>query len=159
MRINPIRFAQELGWPEPAVVELFLHARKLGLVTMEWQYVCPGCGEIVERLASLTSATAHYFCQICSAERDADLTDYIEIVFSVVPEVRQSRFHEPLSLDPMEHFFGYSFTPTGAVEDGTSIRDYLRQRALACAYIEPGSTETFSLTAEPMYLWLTQDRL
>src|SRR5919108_346825 len=50
--------------------------RKLGLLTMEWQYVCPGCGEIVERLPSLTSATAHYFCEVCSAERDADLSDF-----------------------------------------------------------------------------------
>ena len=38
---------------------MFLHARKLGLVTMEWQYICPGCGEVVERLTSLTSATSH----------------------------------------------------------------------------------------------------
>ena len=123
---------------------------------MEWQYVCPGCGEIVERLASLTSATAHYFCQVCSADRDADLTEFIEIVFTLVPEVRRSRYHDPLSLDPLEHFFGFRFTPSGVVEDGTSVRDYLRQRAVACAYVEPGSTETFSLTAEPLYLWLTQ---
>jgi hypothetical protein len=63
VRINPVRFGQRSGFPTAAVVELFLHARKLGLLTMEWQYVCPGCGEIVERLASLTSATAHYFCR------------------------------------------------------------------------------------------------
>jgi hypothetical protein len=87
------------------VVELFLHARKLGLLTMEWQYVCPGCGEIVERLASLTSATAHYFCQICNADRDADLSDFIEVTFSISPEVRRSRYHDPWSLTPEEHLF------------------------------------------------------
>jgi hypothetical protein len=58
VRINPVRFAQQRELPTVAVVDLFLYARKLGLLTMEWQYVCPGCGEIVERLASLTSATA-----------------------------------------------------------------------------------------------------
>jgi hypothetical protein len=54
VRINPVRFAQQRELPTVAVVDLFLYARKLGLLTMEWQYVCPGCGEIVERLASLT---------------------------------------------------------------------------------------------------------
>ena len=155
VRINPVRFGQEYGFATAAVVKVFLHARKLGLFTMEWQYVCPGCGEIVERLASLTSATAHYFCQVCSADRDADLSDFIEIAFSVSPEVRRSRYHEPLSLEPEEHFFGYRFTPSGVVDDGSSLRDFLRRRAVACAHVEPGATETFSVMAEPRYLWLT----
>ena len=127
VRINPVRFAERHGFSSASVVELFLHARKLGLLTMEWQYVCPGCGEIVERLASLTSATAHYFCQVCSADRDADLSDFIEVTFSVSPELRRSRYHDPWSLDPEEHFFGYRFTQSGVLEDGTPIRDHLRR--------------------------------
>ena len=121
---------------------------------MEWQYVCPGCGEIVERLASLTSATAHYFCQVCSADRDADLSDFIEVTFSVSPEVRRSRYHDPWSLDPEEHFFDYRFTQSGVV-DGSPLRDHLRRCAVVCAYVESGATETFSVTAEPGYLWFT----
>lgn len=62
---------------------------------MEWQYVWQGCGDIVERLPSLTSATAHYFCQVCSADRDAELSDGIEITFSIAPEIRRSRYQEP----------------------------------------------------------------
>ena len=38
VRINPVRFAEQHGVPTEVVVELFLHARKFGLVTMEWQY-------------------------------------------------------------------------------------------------------------------------
>jgi class 3 adenylate cyclase len=155
VRINPVRFGQQHGLATGAVVELFLFARKVGLLTMEWQYVCPGCGEIVERLPSLTSATAHYFCQVCSADRDADLSDFIEITFSVSPDIRRSRFHDPSSLDPDEHFFGYRFTQSGVVDDGSTLRDHLRRRAVACAYVDPGATETFSVTAEPGYLWLT----
>jgi hypothetical protein len=113
VRINAVRFGQAHGFPASAVVELFLHARKLGLVTMEWQYVCPGCGEVVERLTSLTSATAHYFCQVCSADRDADLSEFIEVTFSVAPEVRRSRFHDPASLSPEEYFYAYRFSQIG----------------------------------------------
>jgi class 3 adenylate cyclase/DNA-directed RNA polymerase subunit RPC12/RpoP len=155
VRINPVRFGQQCGFPTTAVVELFLHARKRELLTMEWQYVCPGCGEIVERLTSLTSATAHYFCQVCSADRDADLSDFIEVTFNVSPEVRRSRYHDPWSLTPEEHFFRYRFTQSGVVDDGSSLRDHLRDRAVACAYVEPGAAENFKVTAEPGYLWLT----
>jgi class 3 adenylate cyclase len=155
VRINPVRFAQERGLEKADVVDLFLRARKVGLLTMEWQYVCPGCGDVVERLPSLTSATAHYFCQVCSADRDADLSDFIEVTFSVAPEVRRSRYHEPWSLDPEEHFLNYRFSETAVVDDGTPLRDYLRTTSPACAYVEPGATETFKVTAEPGLVWLT----
>jgi class 3 adenylate cyclase len=155
VRINAVRFGHEFGFPTKAVVELFLHARKLGLVTMEWQYICPGCGEVVERLTSLTSATAHYFCQVCSADRDADLSEFVEVTFNIAPEIRRSRFHDPTSLSPEEYFFGYRFSQTVVVDDGTPLPDHLRQVTLAAAYIEPGATETFTLVADPGYLWLT----
>ena len=155
VRINPLRFAQRYGVPDAAVVELFLHARKLGLLDMEWQYVCPGCGEIVERLTSLTSATSHYFCQVCSTRRDADLSDFVEVTFSVSPEIRRSRYHDPWSLTPEQHFFRYRFTESGMLADGSSLRENIRTNAVACAYVEPGATETFAVTAEPRYLWFT----
>ena len=155
VRINPVRFAEERGVATAAVVELFLHARKHGLLTMEWQYVCPGCGEVVERLASLTSATAHFFCQVCSADREADLSDFIEITFTVVPEVRRSPYHDPWSLDAEDHFYNYRFTQSGLVNGERPLRDCIREYAVACAYVEPGETRTFSATAEPRFLWLT----
>src|SRR5213593_3904436 len=93
--------------------------------------------------------------QVCSADRDADLSDFIEVTFSLAPEVRRSRYHDPWSLPPEEHFFDYRFTQSGVAEDGSPLRDYLRRRAVVCAYVEPGATETFSVTAEPDFLWLT----
>jgi class 3 adenylate cyclase len=155
VRINPIRFAADRGPDRSSVVNVFLHARKAGLLTMEWQYVCPGCGDIVERLPSLTSATAHYFCQVCSADRDAELSDGIEITFSVAPEIRRSRYHEPWSLEPEEHFLDYRFSQTAVVDDGSPLREHLRATGIAWAYVKPGSTDTFRFTAEPGYIWFT----
>ena len=57
VRINPIRHAAEHDLAEAAVVEVFLHG-KVGLLRMEWQYVCAGCGDVIESFQSLTSATA-----------------------------------------------------------------------------------------------------
>ena len=150
-----MRFAEQHGLTKGEAIDLFLHARKEGLVTMEWQYVCPGCGEVVERLTSLTSASSHFFCQICSSERDTDLSDHVEVTFTINPEIRRSRYHDPWSLDPEEHFFGYRFTQSGVVDDGTPLPEYLRRSGAICAYLEPGETETFTATPEPGYLWFT----
>lgn len=155
VRINPVHFARQHGFETGAVVEMFLHARKLGLLTMEWQYVCPGCGEIVERLTSLSSAAAHTFCRVCSTDRDADLSDFVEVTFSVSSEIRRSRYHNPWSLDPEEHFFRYRFTQSGVVNDGSPLREHLRRCAISCAYVEAGASQTFQLAAEPGLLWLT----
>ena len=155
VRINPIAFARSHGLDEAALIDLFLYARKVGLLRMEWQYVCPGCGDIVESFSSLTSATAHYFCQICSTDREADLSDFIEITFTVPQEIRKSRFHDPWSLTPEEYFFSYRFTDNGVAPDGTPLRDYLRRRAVVCAFLEAGETATFDVRAEPDFLSFT----
>ena len=155
VRMNAVRLAERLGRSRSDVVALLLHARKLGLATMEWQYVCPGCGEVVERLTSLTSATAHYYCQVCSADREADLSSFIEVTFSIAPEVRPSRFHDPWSLSPEEYFLAFRFSQSAVVDDGTPLPDHLRRHARAAAYVGPGATETFRVEAEPGYLWLT----
>jgi class 3 adenylate cyclase len=155
VRINPVAFAQSHGSDEAALIDLFLHARKVGLLRMEWQYVCPGCGDIVESFQSLTSATAHYFCQVCSADREADLSDFIEITFSVSKEIRESRYHDPWSLSPEEFFFAYRFTENGVVDDGTPLREHLRRHAVLSAFIEAGETITFDVAADPGYLWFT----
>ncbi len=155
VRINPIRFAQEQQCEEEAVIDVFLHARKTGLLRMEWHYVCPGCGDIVESFQSLTSATAHYFCQVCTVNRDADLSDFVEITFSVPKEVRESSYHDPWSLTPEEHFFSYRFTGNGVLADGTPIREHLRRTAAVCAFLEPDETRTFDCTASPGFLWFT----
>ena len=140
VRINPVRFAEQHGLAKAEAIDLFLHARKAGLLTMEWQYVCPGCGEVVERLTSLTSASSHFFCEICSSERDADLSDQSRSPSACHPEVRRSRYHDPLVLDPEEYFFRYRFTQSGWSTTARRFRDYLRRAALACAYLEPGAT-------------------
>jgi class 3 adenylate cyclase len=155
VRVNPIGFAQERDLDEADVLEAFLHARKVGLLHMEWQYVCPGCGDIIESFQSLTSATAHYFCQFCTANRDADLSDFVEITFSVAKEVRESSYHDPWSLSPEDYFFAYRFTGNGFMSDGTSIRDYLRRRVAVVAFLEPHETRTFEFTARPGFLYFT----
>jgi hypothetical protein len=94
VRINPIQYAADHGRDEAQVIDLFLHARKAGLLTMEWHYVCRGCGMIIESLGTLNAAGDHSFCKTCRVNRDTDLSDFVEIGFTVSKSVRTSRFHE-----------------------------------------------------------------
>jgi class 3 adenylate cyclase len=155
VRINPVAFAQSHGMDEAALIDLFLHGRKVSLLRMEWQYVCPGCGDIVESFQSLTSATAHFFCQVCSADRQADLSDFIEITFSVSKEIRESRYHDPGSLTPEQFFFTYRFTENGVVDDGSPLREHLRRHAVVSAFLDPGETMSFDVAVDPGFLWFT----
>ena len=155
VRINPVRFAEQHGLTKGEAVDLFLHARKDGLVTMEWQYVCPGCGEVVERLTSLTSASSHFFCQICSSERDTDLSDFVEITFTSIAEIRRSRYHDPWSLEPEEHFFGYRFTQSGVIEDGTPLREHLRAVRRRLRLRRAGRDADVLSDGGAGYLWFT----
>ena len=155
VRINPVRFAVQRGIDDATAIDLFLHGRKAGLFTMEWQYVCPGCGDIVESFHSLNSASAHYFCDVCSTEREADLSEFIEITFTVSRAVRESRYHDPGALDAEAYTLFYRFTENGVVDGGSSLRDFYRRSAVILAYVEPGETRSFHVELEPGLLLFT----
>ena len=55
VRINPIDYAARHALDEAEVIDLFLHARQAGLFTMEWHYVCHGCGTIIESFQTLNA--------------------------------------------------------------------------------------------------------
>lgn len=91
--------------------------------------MCPGCGDIVESFATLTSATAHYFCQVCSATRDTDLSDFVEVTFGVAKQIRELRYHDP--------YPGYLYFTNGPALVITDER-VDETRRVAFAYTAPG---------------------
>ena len=148
VRINPIRYAADHGRGETEVIDLFLHARKAGLLAMEWHYVCRVCGMIAESFAALNAAGEHFFCRTCIADRDADLSDFVEIGFSVSRAVRTSRYHDPQTLSA-EELFVYGTSANALVGDGTSLRDFYGRHCIFVTYVEPGETKAFRLNLEP----------
>ncbi len=83
VQINPIQYAADRGRGEAQIIDLFLHARKAGLLIMEWHYVCRGCGAIIASFHTLNAANEHSFCKTCLKNRDTDLSDFVEIGFTV----------------------------------------------------------------------------
>src|SRR6516165_8511998 len=103
-RFNPVRYAMQTGMAESEAIALFLHATRSGVFTMEWHLVCAGCGHLVESLRSMGNLHSHYDCDMCFAENDATLDDFIHVTFTVSPEIRRLAFHEPDTL-PIEDFY------------------------------------------------------
>ncbi len=154
VRINPIQYAADRGRNEALVIDLFLHARKVGLLTMEWHYVCRGCGMIIESFHTLNAAGEHAFCKACLVNRDADLSDFVEIGFTVSKAVRASRFHGPETLSAKEFFIDYNISAGAVARDGTKARDFYWRHNVFVAYVEPGETRTFKVNLEPGFFGL-----
>jgi hypothetical protein len=135
---------------------LFLHARKAGLLVMEWHYVCRGCGTIVESFHALNLAGEHFVCNTCIANRETDLSDFVEIGFTVSKAVRLSRFHDPDTLSAKEFLLDYSTSANALAVDGTKLRDFYARHSVFVSYVQPGETKIFELNLEPGFLGLTQ---
>jgi class 3 adenylate cyclase len=154
VRINPIQYAADHRRGEAQVIDLFLHARKAGLLTMEWHYVCRGCGRIIESFQMLNAACEHSFCKTCLINRDADLSDFVEIGFTVSKAVRTSRFHDPETLSAKEFDIDYNISASALARDGTKARDFYRRHNVFITYVEPGETKTFQVNLEPGFFSL-----
>ena len=46
----------------------------------------------------LNAAGEHAFCNTCLVNRDADLSDFVEVGFTISQAAGTSRFHDPESL-------------------------------------------------------------
>jgi class 3 adenylate cyclase len=152
VRINPIQYATDRGRDEAHIIDLFLHARKAGLLIMEWHYVCRGCGQIIASFDSLNAAIGHSFCKTCLKNRDTDLTDFVEIGFTVSKAVRKSRFHDPETLSPKEFYIDYNISANALARDGTKARDFYWRHKVLCTYVEPNETRMFEINLEPGFL-------
>src|SRR5205085_656979 len=106
-RINPIQYAREKAMAENEAIDLFLYASKNGLFEVEWHLVCAACGHIVESLRSMTHLHADFTCQVCSAEINASLDDFIQVSFTISPQVRDIAYHHPELLTMEDLYFKY----------------------------------------------------
>ncbi|MEN8108236.1 MAG: DUF5939 domain-containing protein, partial [Pseudomonadota bacterium] len=142
-RINPVRFASERKLDPDEIVDLFLHCTQQGLFNLSWHMLCPGCGDIVTSFKSLETIHVHYHCDLCQHDFDATLDDYIEVSFTVCPDVRQIPFHQPETLSAEDYYFECEFSRDAIVPSGQPYVDIIRQQLVALDYIEAGATRTF----------------
>jgi adenylate/guanylate cyclase family protein len=86
--------------------------------------------------------------------RDTDLSDFVEIGFTVSKAVRTSRFHDPENLSAKERYVDYNISASAIARDGTKARDFYWRHHVFCTYVEPGESRTFQVNLEPGFFSL-----
>jgi len=176
-RFNPVRYAIQTGMAESEAIALFLHATRSGLFTMEWHLVCASCGHLVESLRSMGNLHSHYNCDMCFAENEATLDDFIHVTFTVSPEIRRLVFHEPETLPIEDFYFKYRMAkgirplplpgePTFQMTKGTrpvpaepTFADVVLSWTKLLTYLKPGERQTIEVDAPIGSLYRISDLL
>jgi class 3 adenylate cyclase len=146
-RANPFAFAAERDVSASEALDLFLHAARLGVFTMDWHLLCPQCGAAVESFASLRKLHRHLFCALCLVQTDANLDDYIQVTFTVAPSIRRIAAHDQLALSAEDYVYRLRFTPEMRMPgpDGVRVVDALQPIIPVATWIRPGDQRSFHL--------------
>lgn len=140
-RINPIRYGRDRDVPEQDAVDLFLYASHFGIFEMEWLIVCAACSNVSNSFSRLAGLDPHFTCSLCSMENEADMDEYIQIGFTISPDIREIIYHDPFLLTAEQLYFDYHLSDdTLPVSTGESTKETLRSWARFVSYIEPGET-------------------
>jgi class 3 adenylate cyclase len=145
-RINPYRFAADYGVDETEAVDLLLHASRVGLLDMDWMIVCASCANVFSTFRELEKLDPRYVCNLCSMDNTSDLDDYIQIGFTVSPQVRPISYHQPETLDIEDLYFRYHFSrEVKPLPIGMTLPEIFRLWTKVLTFLDPGASETVIL--------------
>jgi class 3 adenylate cyclase len=144
-RINPFSFAEAHGFDPERIVDLFVHAVKVGLFDLAWNTVCVWCGAVEWVHDSLNALEPRSFhCTMCHARMSANLDERTEVTFSISASVR------PVRLDPWRSFAGYlAHHWSSSFVSSRSFREYMDRSLRGHAIVPPDDTGVIELDAAP----------
>jgi len=148
-RINPIQYAVEKSMVENEAIDLFLYGTKVGLFEIEWHLVCAFCGHIVASLRDLKNLHSHFVCDVCSVVNDIALDDYIQVAFTISPQVREISFHHPDSLSIEDYLLKYHWSRGASFPNGQKLEDFATVITRLCIYLEPKEKTRVELDLAP----------
>lgn len=149
-RINPLAFARDRAIAEAESIDLFLHATRSGLFEMSWDVICPQSGMLLDSFGALRTLKTHYVCGLCDVSGETDLDDFIEVTFTVSPQLRRIPFHDPHSLSVEDFHWKLRFLGDARMP-GQQVRflDFLHGLVRGLAFLPPGSTTTLGADLGP----------
>ena len=149
-RANPLSFARDRGVAEPESIDLFLHAARAGLVDMHWDILCPHSGLVLESFGKLRALRSHFVCGLCDIDGQTDLDDFIEVSFSVSPQVRRLALYDVDNLSIEDLHWKLKFANSGRLPGGqTRFVDVLRSLVRGMTYLPPGVTTKLQAEISP----------
>jgi class 3 adenylate cyclase len=149
-RVNPLAFARDRAIAEAESIDLFLHAARSGLFEMHWDVVCPQSGMVLDSFGALRTLKTHYVCGLCDVTGETDLDDFIEVTFTVSPQLRRLPFHDPDHLSAEDFHWKLRFSSNGWIP-GQRVRflDVLQGMVRGTAFLPPGATTTLRADLGP----------
>lgn len=151
-RVNPLAFAALHGAKEEEAIDLFLHAVRAGIFEMDWQLLCPTCGDSVKSFSTLKTLHANFRCNVCRVDTEAALDDYIEVGFTISRRIRSIAPHDPESLSIEDYASRYRFSQSARIPGGPRFIDFMFEHVRFVTYIEPGETKVFEGELGPCLL-------
>jgi len=141
-RISPLQWAVQKGMDEYEAVDLFLHGSKAGLFYMEWNVICPCCGQVTQSLRDLHSVESENTCKLCFRKDKPNLDDAVQITFTLSPSVRSLRFHQPETLSLEDYCFKYLFEPSTIINGMLPLMDAFQYTQRHFSAFSPGEKIT-----------------
>jgi len=90
LRMRPFVLADAWGEDRHETLELFLYATKSGILTLDWELMCPNCRVPKAEASSFKAIPASFHCDLCGINYEADMDRYTELRFSVSKEIREA---------------------------------------------------------------------
>jgi class 3 adenylate cyclase len=157
-RACPAEWGAARGLDLDVAIDALLRATRAGLVRMRWELICPQCFRLFDFVDSLTTIKDHGFCQLCKVETHVGLDDWIHVTFTVRPEVRAIRFHEPARLSGIERG-AYCDTARGVrFSDGTPMYRHLARAMAMHDELAPGERREVTVPAESAMMLMVVPR-
>lgn len=150
-RINPVQFAIDHQVSESEAINLLLHSVKTGLFELDWNLICAFCAVTMSNFKSLSRVHSHVDCQFCTAKNDLTLDEYIQITFTVSPQLKDIVFHHPDTLSIEDRYYEYHLSKGAITPEGYPEYEDMHRTMMvkSLAYIEPGEMRRFEVEVRP----------
>jgi len=87
-RLRPYALADHWGVPRRAVLELCLWATRLGLLSFQWDVLCPLCRGAKQSAATLGDVSGAVHCESCHIDFTANFDRQVEVTFRPNASIR-----------------------------------------------------------------------
>ncbi|MBK8995122.1 MAG: adenylate/guanylate cyclase domain-containing protein [Myxococcales bacterium] len=88
-RIQILPLARRWKQAEDAVLEAFLKATRIGLLSLSWDVICPHCRGVRSEVRTLGELPQRGDCKACGIDFETASDEAIEVTFHVHPSIRE----------------------------------------------------------------------
>jgi Family of unknown function (DUF5939) len=105
---------------------------------------------VLDSFGALRTLKTHYVCGLCDVSGETDLDDFIEVTFSISPQLRRLPFHDPEQLSVEDFHWKLRFAGDARIP-GQQVRflDMLRGLARGLTWLPPAATTVVRAEIDP----------